>query len=76
MAMSKLVFAGMFCFLAGIAWTAIVFAEVSRKARAPGIGVIVGVPRAAELLCVAGFALLFGACPFALEKTIRRRLNA
>ena len=76
MAMAKLALAGLLCFLRGVAWIAIVFAEVSRRASAPGIVVIVAVPRAAGLLCLVGVALLLGFCLFALVKTLRRRFNA
>jgi hypothetical protein len=78
MPMAKLALAGLVCFLAGVAWIAIALAEFYRRmtAQGDGIGVIVGVPRAAELLCLVGFVLLIGAGLFALVKTIRRRFNA
>jgi hypothetical protein len=74
----KLALAGLIFFLAGAAWIAIALAEFFRRmsAQGPGIGAIAGVPRAAELLCLAGVALLLGSCLFALAKTIRRRLSA
>jgi hypothetical protein len=72
----KIALAGLLCFLAGAAWTAIVFAEISRRERTPGIGVIVGIPRTAELLFLVGLGLLAFASLIALAKTIRRRLNA
>jgi len=68
----KIALAGLICFLAGFAWIAVVFALIFNRASTPGIGVIVGVPRAAEVLCLVGLAL----CLFALVKTIRRRFNA
>jgi hypothetical protein len=68
MAMARLGLAGLVCFLAGVAWIAIVFVEA---ARTEDVGVVIA-PRAAEFLCLAGFALLAGA----LVKTIYRRFNA
>lgn len=71
----KIALAGLFCFLVGVAWTAIVFAKTLRRAR-PGIGVIVGLPRAGEILYLVGFVLSIGACLFALVRTIYRRVSA
>ena len=72
LAMAKLALAGLFCFMLGAAWIAILFAEAVRT---EDVGVVIA-PRAAELLCVLGFALLAAVGVFALVKTIRRRFNA
>jgi hypothetical protein len=75
MPMAKLALVGLVCFMAGAAWIALIFAELSRNASIPGTGTIVSA-RAAEFLCLVGFVLLAGACLLALVRTIYRRFNA
>ena len=71
MAMAKLAWAGLFCFLSGIAGTAIVCVEAYRTEDAG----FVAAPRPAELLCLAGVALSAGSCLFALSKNDSRPLQ-